>query len=87
MKGDEQRLIPIVTGRRVEIKPSFNSRNYTNLIKIKRCQTHKPTVNSELFAAPKCMFLNICSLMGAKKGATALVALEAFQNAVELTFV
>ena len=84
MKEDDQRLIPVVVRRRVEVKPQFNSRNCTNSIKTKQCQTYKPTVNSELFAVPKCMFLNICTLMKTKEGVRALVPLEAYVNAIDV---
>ena len=75
-RGDiNGKKISVIVGRRpLTAKPTFKS--YENLIKIKRSGLQSATVKRGHFAVPKCLFLNICSLLNIKNGVKAPLPLE-----------
>ena len=75
-RGDiNGKKISVIVGRRpLTAKPTFKS--YENLIKIKRSGLQSDAVKRGHFAVPKCLFLNICSLLNIKNGVKAPLPLE-----------
>ena len=74
--GESRTQIPVVIGRR-PFQPFRPKRNtYANLIKIKRTGQQNAAEETGYYAVPKCLFLNICSLLKVKNGVKASLALE-----------
>ena len=86
--------IPVIGTRRMlkstgdNAKP-YSSVNRSNLIAVNTFyvnETNRGTITADKFAVPKCMFLNICSLVKTGNGIKASVALEAdlFSNDIDV---